>query len=468
MADGFVGEFLPSLAGLTQGSPISPTLFTVYADGLIRFLHMVCPDVGPKLSNGVRVSALGFADDFKLFAKSPEELTLLLDAFSLGCSAQGMVINENKSEVMVFPHGAAPSDFAPSCQGVPLAVVDTKRCLGVLLSSRLGMGATFPLLRNKMWAAWSAIMRQYGNLQCAPSVGLLLKVLLACVVPTASYACEIWACPSFATRHGSKHQLEADFLYMLKMLLGVRATTPTPVVLRELGVIPLNFQWLKRVATFWNSLQALPPGHLFSVVFRDSCALATEGAASWAGSFVSALRLLQYPSPAALLQALPVDIRALKCLIQDQVQQPWENLHISPRLCPTQGAQLCKYFRWFLPPSAAARTKLLLLRASVSRLRLFHRFRMGVHGLPIDALRMRRPPVPRLHRFCDMCPHDLLGDEHHFVFVCEALAPLRASYSHLFANGGRSLSQFIWQDDLQGVVNFIWDAFVLRASLSHG
>ena len=125
------------------------------------------------------------------------------------------------------------------------------------------------------------------------------------------------------------------------------------------------------------------------------------------------------------------------------------------------------------PASAAASTRLSLIGVSASRLRVFHLFRMGGHDLPIDALRRRRPPVPRLLRFCDMCHQRLVGDEQHFVFLCTALQPLRDAYSHLFPPGLHSLKRFInnivmWQEDLSAVVHFISDAFSFRLSLLGG
>jgi hypothetical protein len=73
--------------------------------------------------------------------------------------------------------------------------------------------------------------------------------------------------------------------------------------------------------------------------------------------------------------------------------------------------------------------------------------------------------VPRLLRACDMCSTGAVGDEHHFIFMCPALAPVRHSFRPLFASGSRSLRLFIWQQDLCEVVRFVHEFFVFRSSL---
>jgi hypothetical protein len=97
------------------------------------------------------------------------------------------------------------------------------------------------------------------------------------------------------------------------------------------------------------------------------------------------------------------------------------------------------------------------------RLRVFLRFRMGVHGLPIDVGRWRG--VPRSQKTCYMCDTGAMGDEHHFVFVCPALAAVRTHYAPLFALRSRALRAFVWQPDLLLVVRYIYDCFQVRARM---
>lgn len=77
-------------------------------------------------------------------------------------------------------------------------------------------------------------------MQCAPSVGLLVKVIKACVVPTASSAREVWAFSSFLSGSASQQALPPIFLALLCVLLEVL------VVFHEFAPWP-------RMATFYIS-----------------------------------------------------------------------------------------------------------------------------------------------------------------------------------------------------------------------
>ena len=82
------------------------------------------------------------------------------------------------------------------------------------------------------------------------------------------------------------------------------------------------------------------------------------------------------------------------------------------------------------------------------------RFRTGCHNLAIDQGR-RGNQVPRLDRFCQMCNTRAIGDERHIDFECPALHDLRARYDSLFRPSITTMRQFMWQDDLVQVAQFI-------------
>jgi hypothetical protein len=63
-----------------------------------------------------------------------------------------------------------------------------------------------------------------------------------------------------------------------------------------------------------------------------------------------------------------------------------------------------------------------------------------------------------------MCGTGAVVDEHHSIFECPALAPVRDRVRPLFASGTPSLRLFIWQQDLREVVRFLHECSVFPAS----
>lgn len=451
-------------SGITQGSPLSPTLFGIYFDGYIRYVEATCSNAGPCTRDGRHVPILAFADDSKALCRNLAEGQLILRSTSEWCDMTHMAISPIKTHAIAFPECAKDTlGGAFTYKGHPLELVAESRHLGVVFSSTAGMGATFPSLHGRMKSSWDSIDYKYGNLKCAASIGLFLKVFLTCVVPTASYACELWGWRKFPT-HGSKstaRTLENEFLVMLRKIAGVRRTTRTDILLAELGVRPLKLQWLKRTVTFWNGLVDLPHDHLYAQVLRDSCYYGvTSHSPSWAGAFMMALRSIGYPYPIDCRKPYRVDLDAFREALKAAHKLPTP-VHNSPRLAP-RDPLVCTYAKWFGQPSSLQRRRLLYLPLNVKRVRTFIRFRLGVHHLPIDRGRQHR--IPRDQRTCDMC-NSAVGDEHHFIFHCQALAPLREQFSWLFSSGSYSLQKFVWQADLEGVVNFVYEAFKLRSQL---
>jgi hypothetical protein len=453
--NGRYGKTVHSHTGVKQGCPLSPTLFGLYIDGMHRFLMSSGPLQVPSLSSGVYVPDLAYADDVALMATSPQGLQRLIDLVCEFCAFMGMIVSVAKTKVLVF-NIAFPGPFQWTCEGQQLEIVVDFKYLGIVFNALHGMAVTFPTLKKNMFGAWALLKRQYGRLQCLSSVGLMLTAYEACVPPTAAYGCEIWGFLQFSQQH-SAHRLElaTSHLQMLKEMAGVRTSTPTDILLEELGLQPLQHTWLLRAAKFWNNLACKPMGSIYKVIALDCCSAAVASSQhNWAWSMFKAIRATGYELSIRVDDMDVINVSALRQHIAQRRDSIWDGLDVCPRTCPSHKSRYCTYARWFARPHDAHTRTLLDVPVSAACMKGLLRFRMGCHRLPRDEGAWVRPRIPRLDRVCQLCATSALGDEKHLVFECPELQWLREKWSHLF-EGPRTMRAFIWQRDLIGVAKFV-------------
>ena len=99
-----VSDWFPVNVGLRQGCVISPWLFDVYMDGVVREVIIRVLGKGMELpsADGGRfeINQLLFADDTALVTDSEEKLCRLVNEFGRVCEKRKLRVNVGKSKVM--------------------------------------------------------------------------------------------------------------------------------------------------------------------------------------------------------------------------------------------------------------------------------------------------------------------------------------------------------------------------------
>jgi len=106
---GEVSDSFDVRIGLRQGCVLSPLLFSIFIDRIMRVANLqggVLYDFNKQ--EDYRINCLMFADDLVLLAESQQQLQANLTRFGLACEDSGMRISVPKTEVVVFARKHIP------------------------------------------------------------------------------------------------------------------------------------------------------------------------------------------------------------------------------------------------------------------------------------------------------------------------------------------------------------------------
>jgi hypothetical protein len=233
-AEGRTEEFSIK-AGVKQGCVLSPLLFNMYLDFVVRQALRRFGERGVKMGVGeekhwhdpvgairgmeirgyLLISALLYADDTALVALSYEEVCEMIQILEDVTSEWGLTISIAKTKILVF--GAEEGEERPPMvlRGEIVEEVQEFKYLGSIFTS---VGGDTRDLKNRISKAWGCFHRFKRHVwrQKAFKLGSKLKIYRMTVLPTLLYGGESWALTD-----EEEEELEKTQMSMLRSIMRI-------------------------------------------------------------------------------------------------------------------------------------------------------------------------------------------------------------------------------------------------------
>ena len=210
-ASGKMSGWFPITQGVRQGCVMSPWLFNVFMDGIIR-------EVKENLQGGVQltttnVQMLLFADDVVMVTEKKDDMQRNLDEMKKVMEKWGMKMHWGKTKVMVVSR--TEEECKLSIEGEDIEDVKKLKYLGAMISAD---GRCDEEIEQRVGAAAKVVgaMRKEVLERRELLKKTKLRVFNAMVVPTLTYGCETW---TMQKRHESK--IQACEMMFLRRVEGV-------------------------------------------------------------------------------------------------------------------------------------------------------------------------------------------------------------------------------------------------------
>ena len=410
-----LSDFFLSNVGLRQGENLSPILFLLFLNDMKQFLSTHVHGIKvpfemakefdmQELDMYLHLFILLYADDTVVLAESVEDMQKALDALKVYCDMWGLHINTDKTKVMIFSRGKV--------RKLPIFVFDKKQVeivwdykyLGVVFNYNNRFGKAQKSQCVTASRAMFSLLKRCRHEKLP--IDIQLDLFEKCVHPVLLYGCEVWACENMEVI--CRMQLR-----FLKIVLGIKSTTPTCMVLGELGRFPIEIEAKIRMLAFWYKLvndMEMGSNKLSSLLLKLCYEQLDRG--SYKFQWLEYVRVqLENLGLPYFWHYRTCSLNQFKGIVrqrlQDQFLQSWYR--------QLEDNSVCWNYRLFKESFCFEEyLKILpvLLRQNLLR------FRLANHKLPIQ--QKRSQSIPRDERLCTLCECGEIGDEFHYIFNCSS------------------------------------------------
>ncbi|MEL7302024.1 MAG: reverse transcriptase family protein, partial [Pseudomonadota bacterium] len=214
--------------GLRQGCVMSPWLFNIFMDGVMKEVREKAGDVGANMWDARRncewkVEWMMFADDTVLVGDSEQKLQKLVKEFGRVCKRRKLAVNVGKSKIMRIGKNRTENEMNISLNNNRMEEVECYRYLGVDIahdgrmndevSHRIGEARKVSGALQKLW--------KNRRMSMEAKVGMYEGI----IEPTLLYGCEAWVLNVHERR-----KVEAVEMSCLRSICGVRRIDRIPNV----------------------------------------------------------------------------------------------------------------------------------------------------------------------------------------------------------------------------------------------
>ena len=254
----------PVRQSVRQGGVLSPWLYLLYIDGLLKELRSA--NLGAHIDN-IYCGVLAQADDVVVLALSPAELQKMINICYNYTRKWRYKVNVQKTKVMVFgettvTHRKLKIQRSWLIGNSQIEEVDSYKHVGVILNASFNNKDIVANACQKARGSFLSIVGlggRGGGLNPLSSVKLYKRMVL----PSALYGSELWT--NFT--EGQLHQLDVMQRFCLKVCQGLTRSTRTDMAHSLLGIPRISAFIERSTLQFWRRLCLLNNNTLCKKVF---------------------------------------------------------------------------------------------------------------------------------------------------------------------------------------------------------
>lgn len=190
--------------GVRQGDPLSPKLFSAVLESIFR--KLTWENFGINV-DGTSLTHLRFADDIVLFAKSPEEITKMIEELAIESERVGLKLNPEKTRMMT--NGEKTEIKIGNTE---VNYTDEYIYLGQLITHKEPMREEVNRRIANSWRRYWSLKEAMKDKQLHNNIKG--KLFNTCILPVLMYGCQSWTLTREMTNRLAtcQHDIERSML----------------------------------------------------------------------------------------------------------------------------------------------------------------------------------------------------------------------------------------------------------------